>query len=122
MRGKGAAAGVANDVVEKALRAIDRAVLVVDYAVGMVLVSCGDETGGRDQFVVVPGTQLQPGRQIDAGRGKKASKRPHHEKPAVNLEARLPENAVVEARRVQQQLRLHALHLRRVHKQLQHVA
>ena len=46
----------------------------------------------------------------------------HHEKPAVNLEARLPEGVGMKARGVHQQLRFHAVNLRRVHEQLKKMA
>src|ERR1039458_5023553 len=85
--GESSGTGKADDVVEKAHGAVDRAVLVVDHAVGMAVVSRGDKPPGGIQVLVAPGTQLQRCGQVHAWRGTGASQLPHHKETPVNLEA-----------------------------------
>src|ERR1700757_2049929 len=53
------AAGETDDVVQKAQRPGDGAVLVVDVAIQMALVSGGDQMGRRIEVVFMPLTHLQ---------------------------------------------------------------
>lgn len=88
-RGECAAAGVADDVVEKAQGAFGGAVLVVDHGVRMIAIGLVDEAAGGDHIVIAPWAQFQAAGQLHAGRAPETPKGLHHEEAAEDLESRL---------------------------------
>ena len=64
LRGKDAAAGKANDILQEPLRAMHGPVLVVDPAVGMIAVGFANEPRSRRQIRLAPRTKLEVRRQI----------------------------------------------------------
>ena len=99
-----AATCVADDVVKKALRAVVRAVLVVDDAVWVATVGLRDEAAGGGEIVFAPGAKLQAGGQIGGWVGPDALELLDEEEAAKNLEARFAEEAGVLARGMEQEL------------------
>ena len=92
LRSKNTATGIADDIVEKTLRTVVAAVLVVDEAVGMIAVSLGDEAAGGTEIVVAPCTQFKLVGQVDMGRVPEPAKLLHHKEAAIEPETRFKKN------------------------------
>ena len=112
LRGECSAAGVAHDVVQEAHGAVGGAVLVVDEAVGMAGVSLGDESGGGGQIVFAPGAQLEFAGQGGLRLIVKRRQVLNHEQAAIEGESGVGKDVYQSAGRMEQELRLDAVHLR----------
>ena len=80
--GKRSAAGVANDVVQKAHGAMRGAVLIVDQAVGMIAIGLGDQPRRGVRSRRARGAVRAPGADRRAARSERAEQVLHHEQPA----------------------------------------
>src|SRR6476660_1412198 len=88
---------------------MDRAVLVVDEAVGMAVIGRRDQAGSGREVVVAPWAKIEFGRQVDAGTAPVALEQLHHKVTTEKLESGLTEDLGMCAGWMKQQLRLDAI-------------